>query len=178
MDYHYLSFENSSFDGVYTSETLVHATDPRQAVNELFRVLKPGGAISLHEYDLGDLNVAPREGRFIIFHVNKGTASPSHFGRGVLLHLLEEAGLQDITTKDLSANIKPMLRLFFVMAILPYLFVRLFGLEQWFVNTVAGTGGYIANRAGFWRYLEITARKPSSKSDMSDKKVQRVVMEK
>ena len=165
MDYHHLNFEDSSFDGVYTSESFVHATDPRQVLNEFMRVLKPGGSMALHDYDYDDLNISPEDFRVTVSQVNRDTASPSHFHRGVLLRLLEEAGFRDITLENLSANIKPMLRLFFVIAIVPYQFVRLFGLERWFVNTVAGVGGYLGNRRGAWRYLEITAKKPSSGSD-------------
>ena len=44
VDYHYLeSFASETFDGVYTMETFVHATDPAHVLREFFRVLKPGG---------------------------------------------------------------------------------------------------------------------------------------
>ena len=48
MDFHHLdNFDDRSFDGVYTFETLVHATDPRRALKELFRILKPGATLAL-----------------------------------------------------------------------------------------------------------------------------------
>ena len=165
MDYHYLNFKNSSFDGVYTMETFVHATSPRQALNEFFRVLKPGGSLTLHEYDYVDISTASRFVQVTGDRLNRGSAMPSNLGRGVLLRMIEEAGFQDITLEDLSANIKPLLRLFFVCAIVPYLFVWLLGLEDWFINTVGGAVLYLGNRRSAWRYLEITARKPGPESD-------------
>lgn len=167
MDYHHLSFGDSSFDGVYTIETFVHATDPRQVLEGFFRVLKPGGSLSLYEYDHTDPSTAPRHLRISMGQVNKYAAMPTNVHEGVLLQMLEEAGFQDILIEDLSANIKPMLRLFFVLAIVPYLFIKLFGLEPWFVNTVAGVGAYLGNRRGLWRYIAVTARKPPSASDSS-----------
>jgi sterol 24-C-methyltransferase len=44
MDYHQLDgFAKCTFDGAYTVETFVHATDPEQALREFFRALKPRG---------------------------------------------------------------------------------------------------------------------------------------
>jgi 2-polyprenyl-3-methyl-5-hydroxy-6-metoxy-1,4-benzoquinol methylase len=59
MDYHHLDgFKVSTFDGAYTMETLVHATDPEAAIREFFHVLKPGGTIAFYEYDHINLSSA------------------------------------------------------------------------------------------------------------------------
>jgi len=42
-DIHALSWADESFDLVLTSETLEHVPDPRRALRETFRVLRPGG---------------------------------------------------------------------------------------------------------------------------------------
>ena len=45
-DYHDLStFGNSSFDGIYTMETFVHADDPLKVLQNFQRLLKPGGVL-------------------------------------------------------------------------------------------------------------------------------------
>lgn len=42
-DIHDLSFGDASFDVVITSDTLEHVADPQRALQETFRVLRPGG---------------------------------------------------------------------------------------------------------------------------------------
>jgi SAM-dependent methyltransferase len=61
-DYHHLdAFKENSFEGAYTMETFVHATDPDAALVEFYRVLKPGGKIALYEYDHNSLASAPKK---------------------------------------------------------------------------------------------------------------------
>lgn len=46
-DIHHLPFEDASFDCIFCTGTLEHVSDPWQAVNELHRVLKPGGIVHI-----------------------------------------------------------------------------------------------------------------------------------
>ncbi|KAK9327522.1 S-adenosyl-L-methionine-dependent methyltransferase [Lipomyces starkeyi] len=161
MDYHHLDgFADESFNGVYTMETLVHATDPEAAAREFFRVLKPGGSIAMYEYEHGDLNAARSALKVSIEKVNKYAAMPGYdrFGQGVVQRILQDVGFQEVVVRDLTTNVTPMLRLFFVVAYIPYLFITLLGLEAWFVNTVAGVAGYRARH--ICRYVAVSARKP------------------
>ncbi|KAI9787798.1 MAG: hypothetical protein M1816_007446 [Peltula sp. TS41687] len=162
MDYHHLAFADESLDGVYTMETLVHSPDPERALAEFFRVLRPGGHIALFEYDHddGDGELAPNRERDAMAQVNRYAAMPANarFSQGVLQSLLEQTGFRDVGVEDLSMNIRPMLRLFFVVAFVPYLVIRLLGLQAWFVNTMAGFEGYRGRHR--WRYVVVTAKKP------------------
>lgn len=164
MDYHNLdSFADGSFDAVYTMETFVHAFDPERVLEEFFRVLKPGGSITLREYDHSDVNAAPKFLRESMQQINKDAYMPTWtlLKEGVLPRMLEKKGFRDVVTEDLSKNIRPMLQLFFIFAYVPYLFVRILGLEAWFVNTVAGVQGLRGQNANVWRYIAVTARKPA-----------------
>jgi sterol 24-C-methyltransferase len=55
-------------------------------------------------------------------------------------------------------NIEPILCLFFIIAYLPFLLIRLFSLKKWFINTILGVEGYRGRK--FWRYIVITCTKP------------------
>ena len=70
----------------------------------------------------------------------------------------EDAGFTDIKVGDDSANIRPMLKLFYALAVMMYFFIKLFGLERLFIGTVVGVQGYRHRK--HWRYVVITATKP------------------
>ncbi|KAI3329683.1 S-adenosyl-L-methionine-dependent methyltransferase [Ustulina deusta] len=161
MDYHHLeSLGSQSFDGIYTMETFVHATDPAAVLKGFYRLLKPGGRLVQFEYDHNTRETAPRDIALSMDKVNEYAAMPTNAisHPGVFKRLLEEAGFEDVVVRDYSKNIVPMTRLFFLLALIPYLFVRLFRLERWFINTVAGVEAYRGQ--SHWHYLAISANKP------------------
>ena len=160
-DYHDLSdLEDSTFDGIYTMETFVHATSSETAAREFFRVLKPGGALAMFEYDHIDFSAAPEEASRSWRFVNHHAAMPasSRFRQGVLQDILRDAGFENIETKDFSDNVLPMLRLFYFLAIVPYFIVSVLGVKHKFVNTVAAYEGYVYR--DFVRYIAVSATKP------------------
>ncbi len=170
MDYHDLNgLADESFDGVYTMETLVHATDPEKALGEFFRVIKPGGSIALYEYDHPDFDNLPKDFPKDLYEsmkqINREASMPANecFLYGALQRMLEKQGFQNVVVKDLSENIKPMMRLFFLVGYIPYLIICLLGLQAWFVNTQAGVQGYRVLKRGLWRYVAVTATKPSNR---------------
>ncbi|ROT42543.1 methyltransferase type 11 [Sodiomyces alkalinus F11] len=162
MDYHHLeSIPDESHDGVYTMETFVHATDPAAVLAGFYRVTRPGGRIAMFEYD------HEYESEEVLGHlarpmhqVNELAAMPMNMvsKKGYFKQLLEEAGFRDVVVEDYSENVRPMLRLFWALAIVPYFFVKLFHLEPYFINTVAGARGLEGQK--YWRYVAITATKP------------------
>ena len=170
MDYHHLDgLPDASFSGVYTMETLVHATDPERALGEFFRVMKPGGSLALYEYDHVDFDAVPKGMEKDLMEsmeqVNSRASMPANkmFSPGALQSMLERQGFQDVVIEDLSENVRPMARLFFLVGYIPYLIICLLGLQAWFVNTQAGVQGYRVFKKRLWRYVAVTAKKPSDK---------------
>ncbi|KAM0801262.1 2-heptaprenyl-1,4-naphthoquinone methyltransferase [Usnea florida] len=169
MDYQHLDgLADASFDGVYTMETLVHAMYPEQALAEFFRVMKPGGSLALYEYDHPDFfsKDIPEDLRNSMIQVNTRASMPANvvFVQGELQLMLERQGFQDVVVQDLTENIKPMARLFFLVGYIPYLIICFLGLQAWFVNTQAGVQGYRVLRRRLWRYVAVTARKPGDET--------------
>ena len=172
MDYHHLNgVPDKSFNGVYTMETLVHATDPERALGEFFRVMKPGGSLALYEYDHVDLYRVPnnfsKDCIESMERVNDRASMPANkmFSPGMLQGMLERRGFRDVIVEDLSENVRPMARLFFIVGYVPYLIICLLGLQAWFVNTQAAVEGYRVFRKRLWRYVAVTAKKPSDNLD-------------
>lgn len=160
-DYHHLdAFADGSFDGAYTMETFVHATHPEVAAAEFFRVIRPGGSLAMYEYDHVDFSDAREDVSSSWTNINKYTAMPANdrFKRGVLEGILEEVGFEEVVVTDLSENVVPMMRLFYIVAFIPYFIIAFLGLKHRFANTVAGYEGYV-NRDAV-RYIAISARKP------------------
>ncbi|KAK2602009.1 hypothetical protein QQS21_004435 [Conoideocrella luteorostrata] len=168
MDYHHLeTLESGSHDGVYTMETLVHATEPLEAVKGFYRILRPGGHVAMHEYDHdyeSDEAIGKTLAR-LMKEVSQYGAMPTwqRAKRGYYKRLLEEAGFVDVREYDYSENVRPMLRLFWLIAAIPYYFIVFFHLEKYFVNAIGGARGYHAQK--YWRYVAISGRKPETEVD-------------
>lgn len=163
MDYHHLNiFTNGTFDGVYTMETFVHATDPELVLRNFFRVLSPGGRLALFEYDHELSNNSEQPMSLAMERINRFAAMPTNKRSlpGKFKQMLEDAGFTDVVVRDYSPNIKPMTRLFYFLAYIPFLMVTFLGLERFFINTVAGVESYRCR--AHWRYVAISASKPGN----------------
>lgn len=76
-----IPFENNTFDGVMAASSIEQTPDPKQILNELFRVLKPGGRLriryeSLNKYkdgkekDIWIAEIKDKKSRIILFNRN------------------------------------------------------------------------------------------------------------
>jgi ubiquinone/menaquinone biosynthesis C-methylase UbiE len=166
-DYHHLeTLGSDTFDGIYTMETFVHATEPEAVLSGFFRILRPGGRISLFEYDHELADDGPEDLVRSMREINEFSAMPtnSRSHPGVFRQMLEDAGFTDVIVRDYSENVKPITRLFYVLAYIPFLIITFFGLQRYFINTVAGVQMHRGH--GHWRYLAISARKPGHSTEV------------
>jgi sterol 24-C-methyltransferase len=137
MDYSRLTFKDAHFDGVYTMETLVHASDAEQVLREFFRVLRPGGRIALFEYT-HDVELTERQAQAMV-KVNALASMPSfaRFSLGYLDSALNRCGFEKIESRDMTAAMMPMFSAFATMARIPYEVTKLFGKPDLFVNAMS-----------------------------------------
>ncbi|KIW09842.1 hypothetical protein PV08_11943 [Exophiala spinifera] len=165
-NYEQLKFDDDTFDGAYTMETLVHASEPQQAMREFYRVLKPGGVVTHVEYE-HHMDNDP-VGLHALRQINTYAHMPAfdQFTLNAIREMLQGVGFQDVEVQDLSNNVAPMMRFFFILAFIPYLIIKLLGLEAYFVNAMAGVE--LWRHRDHVRFLMVKARKPVAKLPRSD----------
>lgn len=170
-DYHNLEWiPGASLDGVYTMETLVHATDLEKVLRGFYRILKPGGRLVEHEYETKIASSKEAGGlQGDVDFVVKYSAMPLDLmSPGRLKRTLEDVGFVDVDIQDYTDNVRPMLRLFYWMAIIPYFVVKILCLDRFFINTVAGAGGLPGTK--HWKYVSVSATKPGPPTESSKTK--------
>lgn len=143
-------------------ETLVHAPDYKQAMAEFYRVLKPGGKLVLFEYSItseAGLSEIDKATLGKIRRINKIASMPAfnHFEHGTFQSKLEAAGFSNINEKDITRRMLPMLKLFYEKARRPYKIIKLFGVENHFINAMSAVEFYESPK--LWRYNIVSAVK-------------------
>ncbi len=161
MDYSNLRFEDQSFDGVYTMETLVHAVDADKVLREFMRVLRPGGRLALFEYSRKPDEEISSRSQAAFARVNDLAAMPSfqRFNFGVLERLLENAGFENVDVEDVTSRMLPMVHAFSIVGQFPYAVGRVIGKTNKVVNAMSAVE-FWKHRSDF-KYSIYTATKPS-----------------
>lgn len=137
-------FTNNYFDGVYTMETLVHASDYKQALQEFHRVLKKNGKLVLFEYSVPVPEDMTNREQWAFQTIGEGSAMHSFmsFTHGSFPKILTDAGFKDVKVQNITERMVPMLKRFWKMGIVPYQGITLLGKQKKFVNTTSGVELY------------------------------------
>lgn len=151
-DYHRLPFPDDSFDGLYTMETFVHSADPKAALAEFGRVLKPGGKLVMFEYSRTPDAEVSAAANAAMQRVCDEAAMPAWLVlyHGVLDEMLADAGFDVRESVDVTANMMPMASAFSLLGKFPFWVGKITGLEYKVVNAMSARMMFRYKEA--WRY--------------------------
>ncbi len=133
-DAHALPFPDSTFEQILCTEVLEHLHTPEQAINEMMRVLKPGGVILLTTRFIFPIHDAPHD----YFRYTK--YGLKHLFREWEMVTLEE----EVTTIETIAvllqriGFQTKLRANALSKVLVFLCARVFGVLNWLITEEYG----------------------------------------
>jgi len=162
MDYSSTNFPDNYFDAIYTTETLSHSPDISKTLKEFFRILKPGGKIALFEYTLApDEKFSSWEMKMLDV-VIEGSAMMGlkDFRHDKFPGVINGVGFENVNEQNITENIRPSFYRLHKLSRLPYKFIKLLGLQKFFINTTAGYEYYKMADKGLFRYCIFTGNKP------------------
>ena len=153
-----LPYDDNTFDGLYTMETLVHAPDYKVAMQEFHRVLKPGGKLVLFEYTITPpAKTENKKGLMAIRKINEYASMPAFnvFEHGTFKDKLTKAGFRQIDEQEITDRMRPMLEYFHKRARVPYSVIKAFRLQKHFANAMSAVEFY--KHPDLWKYVTVTA---------------------
>ncbi|MBW2969204.1 methyltransferase domain-containing protein [Candidatus Woesearchaeota archaeon] len=161
MDYNKMSFNKRHFDCIYTTETLSHSINIGKTLKEFLRVLKKGGRIALFEYSIAEDNKFTKYELEILNKVIYSSAMSGlkQFRHDQFQNILKQAGFKDIKVENISENTKPSLNRLRKLALIPYLFIKLFHLQKNHPNLTSAVEFYKMVNKDLIRYNIYTAKK-------------------
>ena len=161
QDYSRTNFENKSFDGIFTVETLSHSPDVKKTLREFYRILKPGGKIALFEYTLAPDSKFSTEDMEKLDRGIVGTAALGlkEFRHDMFPKILTDIGFKNVREENTTKQFRPSLERLKNIAVVPYFFINLFKLKKFFVNTSLAVEWYDLVNKGLIRYCIFTGGK-------------------
>ena len=74
--------------------------------------------------------------------------------------VVKNAGFENVKEQNITENIRPSFYRLHKLSRLPYKFIKLLGLQKFFINTTAGYEYYKMADKGLFRYCIFTGNKP------------------
>lgn len=118
-DYLCTGFPDASFDVVWAQESVCHAPDKRMFLTEAHRLLKPGGRLVAAEYLRFGRPYAEADERLLHSWL-EGWAIPDLATGDEFATWAREVGFQNVCLEDITAHVRPSLRLLHRLAMLLY----------------------------------------------------------
>ncbi len=103
-DVYALQFRDASFEVVHAHQVLQHLTKPVAALNEMYRVLRPGGILGIRDADYAAFAWAPADPRMdrrmqLYHQITRRNGAEADAGR-YLLGWVQTAGFADVTASS------------------------------------------------------------------------------
>ena len=160
-DYTQTNFPKNHFDSIFTLETLSHSPDLEKTLKGFLRILKTGGKVTFFEYTLTpDKDFSPWELKMLNIGI-EGTAALGlkEFEHDKFPQYLKNIGFKNVKEQNITKNMLPSIGRLKRLATAPYFFIKLFGLQKYFVNATIAVEWYKLWKKGLVRYCIFTAEK-------------------
>ncbi len=163
-DYTHTQLPSESFDVYWALESIVHAADRQQVLNEAFRLLGNDGRLMIAEYTYREATpLSPSEKEYMQPWL-QGWSMPELLTPTQYMAQLAKAGFQDIQYHDITSHVKPSLRRLKIMCQLCLPGARfLEALKIFSKERVANVAGSLRQAQSLdknlWNYSIFTAKK-------------------
>jgi len=102
-----LPWKDATFDNIFMMWIIEHLSDPLPILSEAYRVLKPGGSITLTETDLSSISIYPPSASYDFFlkcFIDYFNSTGNAYVGRILGSLLEKSGFKQINNKIIGLN--------------------------------------------------------------------------
>jgi len=160
-DFSNTQFPDNCFDKIFTLETLVHSPDINKTLKEFYRVLKHKGRLALFEYTVSPPKEWGKDDRKMLNVINTGSAmiSLDKMFHKTFKNYITEVGFKVISDSNITDFVGPSMKRFYKYAKIPYLFIKFFNLQKFFINTTAGVEFNKMGLKGLVQYRVFVAEK-------------------
>ena len=163
-DFSHTKFPNESFDVYWALESIVHADNRHNVLNEAFRLLKPNGRVVIAEYTYRESPILSNVEKQYMQPWLSGWAMPQLLTPSEYIQQLTKAGFKNIKRYDITKNVRPSLKRLKILCLL-FLpgekiikFLKLFKKER-IANFEGSLRQTKAFDSGLWQYSIFTAEK-------------------
>ncbi len=164
MDFTETGFPDESFSVVWAVEAACHAEDKRDFLDEMYRVLEPGGRIVVADGFLGKDELSPREQKGVDAML-EGMAAPNLPTYTEFEQLTLDAGFTNLDFEDRYDSVYPSARRIYLMTLLTLpvaIVLRLLRIRsrQQTLHLKAAYHQYPMLKSGAWVHGLLYAEKP------------------